>query len=265
MSKQIEGEILANKQLNESDYRLVLSLPELVDEIKSGQFLHVKCGPGLDPLLRRPISVHQYNQDRGEIVLLYRVFGKGTKQLAKREAGKKLDVMGPLGNGFDLTELENKILVVGGGIGFAPLMALVEKLVELNKEVMVLLGARRKEQLLCTDKLEKLSVGLKVATNDGSAGQKGYVTRLVEQELDKDKYEQVFACGPTPMLKAMQSLVNTKDIEIQVSLEERMGCGTGACLSCVCKVKVENDEGFEYRKACTDGPVFEASEVILDE
>lgn len=264
MPRQINGEILVHEKLNKSDYRLVLSLPEIIDQVKPGQFLHVKCGPGVDPLLRRPISIHQYNQNKGEIVLLYRVFGKGTEQLATRKVGEELDIMGPLGNGFDLTELKEKILVVGGGIGSAPLLALIEKIVELDKEVTVLLGARNKEQLLYQDELADLPVELKVATNDGSAGYKGYATGLVEQELDQNEYEQIFACGPTPMLEAMQSLVS-KDIKMQLSLEERMGCGTGACLSCVCKVKVESDEGFEYRKACTDGPVFKASEVILDE
>lgn len=210
MSRQINGDILANERINESDYRLVLSLPEIIDEVKPGQFLHVKCGPGVDPLLRRPLSIHQCNRDKGEIVLLYRVFGRGTELLATREVGEELDIMGPLGNGFDLTELKEKILVVGGGIGSAPLMALIERLVKLNKEVTVLIGAQNKEQLLCQDELTDLPVDFKTATNDGSAGYEGYVTGLLEQELEANEYEQIFACGPTPMLKAMQPLVSKK-------------------------------------------------------
>ena len=264
MPVQMEGKILANKKINATDYKLVLSVPEIVEETKPGQFLHVKCGAGLEPLLRRPLSVHRYNDETGELVILYRVFGKGTEILAKRQSGEEIDVMGPIGNGFDLNNLKEKIMVLGGGIGAAPLMALIDELVGLEKEVTVLIGANQKEELFCQSRLEELPVDLKVATTDGSYGYPGYVTGLLAEELETSDYDQIFACGPTPMLIAMEPIIADKDIEVQLSLEERMGCGTGACLSCVCKVKVENEEGFEYKKVCTDGPVFKADEVILN-
>jgi len=174
-------------------------------------------------------------------------------------------LMGPLGNGFDLSNLQDEIMVVGGGIGSAPLLALIEKLVELEKDLTVLIGANQEEEILCQSELEELPLTLKIATTDGSYGYQGYVTELLAEELSKADYEQIFACGPTPMLKAMMPVIKDEDMEVQISLEERMGCGTGACLSCVCKVKVENENGFVYKKACTDGPVFRAKEVILDE
>ncbi|SKA02161.1 dihydroorotate dehydrogenase electron transfer subunit [Selenihalanaerobacter shriftii] len=265
MPLQTKGKILANKQVNEQDYKLVVSVPEIIEELVPGQFLHVKCTEGLDPLLRRPLSIHKYDEEKGELIILYRVFGKGTKALSRRESGEEIDLMGPLGNGFDLFNLKERIMVVGGGIGSAPLMALIERLVELNKEVTVLIGANNQDQILCESKLKELATELKFATVDGSYGYKGYITELLAEKLKQNEYDQIFACGPTPMLKAMEPVIEDKDIDVQVSLEARMGCGTGACLSCVCKVKVQNDDGFAYKKVCTDGPVFNMDEVILDE
>ncbi|MGM0471246.1 MAG: dihydroorotate dehydrogenase electron transfer subunit [Bacillota bacterium] len=265
MARQATGEILANQQLTEIDYKMVISLPELAAEIDSGQFLHVRCTDGLDPLLRRPISIYRYQRQAGTLEIVYRVFGAGTKALAKRETGEVIDVMGPLGNGFELDNIGEKVVVIGGGIGTAPLVALLDDLVALDKEVTAIVGAQTKEELFCLDELKEMPIELQIATDDGSLGHEGFVTELLTAQLEEIDYDQAFACGPTPMLRAVQSIVNEDNLEAQLSLEERMGCGTGACLSCVCEVEVAAGADVEYRKVCTDGPVFKATEVILDE
>ncbi|MCK8825320.1 dihydroorotate dehydrogenase electron transfer subunit [Fuchsiella alkaliacetigena] len=264
MASQSLAKIIANQQLNSKDYRLLISAPQIAKEAQVGQFLHLQCKEGIDPLLRRPFSIHDYDRQQGEVAILYRVLGKGTKQLLERRPGQEIDVLGPLGNGFDLTNTADKVVLVAGGIGVAPLVPLAKELIELDKEVAFLLGAANELELLCMGELEQLPLQLKVATIDGSLGHQGYVTELLE-ELLADSYGQVFACGPEAMLAAVQEITLKAGVEAQLSLEKRMGCGTGACLSCVCKVKVQQGSGFEYQRVCSEGPVFRADEVIFDE
>ena len=264
MANQVLAKIIANQQLNSQDYRLIVSAPQITEQAQPGQFLHLQCGDGLTPLLRRPFGIHSYDRDRGELAVLYRVVGKGTEQLLKRRPGQEIDMLGPLGNGFDLTNPAAKVVLVAGGIGIAPLLPLAEELIELDKEVLLLLGAANELELLCLAEIERLPLQLKVATIDGSLGYQGYVTEMLA-ELLTDNYGQVFACGPEAMLAAVQEITLKAGVEAQLSLEKRMGCGTGACLSCVCKVKVQQESGFEYQRVCSEGPVFKADEVIFDE
>ncbi|TYO97961.1 dihydroorotate dehydrogenase electron transfer subunit [Desulfallas thermosapovorans] len=240
--------------------------PHLARAAQPGQFLHIRCGESSDPLLRRPISIHAVDRQSGRVKIMFQVVGKGTAWLAGRRDGV-IDAMGPLGRGFTvhppaaLPESAN-LIVVGGGIGAAPLYFLLQELARagLARRVKVLLGARNARQLLITEAARELGYAVRVATDDGSAGYRGLVTALLEEEL-KPKPGYVYACGPSPMLKALCVMLRDYGVPGEVSVEERMACGVGACLACVCRVR---DAGGKetYRHACVDGPVFPAGEVV---
>ncbi|OZM58529.1 dihydroorotate dehydrogenase electron transfer subunit [Lottiidibacillus patelloidae] len=228
---------------------------DLVKEIKApGQFVHVKVGNGFSPLLRRPISICDFDQEASTMKLLFRSEGKGTKLLSEVKKGSKIDVLGPLGNGFSLETLNegDTALIVGGGIGVPPLYGLARRLVERGVNVVVVLGFATEEVVFYEDKFKELGDTI-VTTVDGTYGEKGFVTDGIRK--NDWHYDAIFACGPTQMLKALTS--KYPDERGYLSLEERMGCGIGACFACVCRA----EEG--YRKVCSDGPVFPIGEVIL--
>ncbi|GAB6138493.1 dihydroorotate dehydrogenase electron transfer subunit [Halanaerobaculum tunisiense] len=263
MPQRVIREIIAQERICPDHYKLVINAPQVAKEAQPGQFIHLKRANlenQTDPLLRRPISFNQIDQDQGTITIVYRVVGRGTKLLANLEANDKLDLMGPLGTGFEISE-GNEIAVVGGGMGIAPLLPLVNKLVAADKEVTVLLGANQQEQVLNLQKYQQLDVDLKVATMDNSFGYQGFVTDL----LADINVDYVYTCGPEVMMNKVQEWAHQENIAGQASLEERMGCGTGACLSCVCKIKVGTEDDWQYRKTCTAGPIFPLTEVIFDE
>ncbi len=266
------GEVVVNTKVGPEHFLMRVYVPQLTKLAKPGQFVHVRCSSGLDPLLRRPISLHGIDYGKGTISLLYQVVGTGTRLLAEMAPGDEIDVMGPLGKGFTVPDGIKKALVVGGGIGVAPLFPLIHSLKHYGIQQTVLLGARSADFIIGREQLELLGVKVKIATDDGSLGYKGFVTRLAEDEISGGTPDYFFACGPNPMLKGLISLTKGFGLSGQVSLEEYMGCGVGACLACVCKSKAaagrepdDSAEGFEYKKVCVDGPVFEASEVILDD
>jgi dihydroorotate dehydrogenase electron transfer subunit len=266
MAQRVIRRIISQEEICLNHFKMAIDAPKIVQQAKPGQFLHLKGAANLksvDPLLRRPISINQIDHDKGEITIIYRAMGRGTKLLAQLKSEDRLDIMGPLGTGFSIPKDAQKILVVGGGMGIAPLLPLVEELVALDKEVIILLGAENKEQLLNLVDYQQLGVELKVATVDGSYGQQGFVTLFLAQIIDDIDY--LYTCGPEPMIKAIQSWAIKREIQGEVSLEERMGCGTGACLSCVCKVKVGTKADWEYKKSCSEGPIFSLTEVVFDE
>ncbi len=266
------GEVVMNTKVGPEHFLMRVYVPQLTKLAKPGRFVHIRCSSGMDPLLRRPISLHGIDYGKGTISLLYQVVGTGTRMLAEMSPGDGIDLMGPLGNGFTIPDGINKALVVGGGIGVAPLFPLVQSLKHYGIEQTVLLGARSAAFVIGREQLESLGVKVKIATDDGSFGYQGFVTGLAEDVIPAAKPDYFFACGPYPMLKGLISLTKGFGLSGQVSLEEYMGCGVGACLACVCKNRTGGGTeqpasagGFEYKKVCTDGPVFEASEVILDD
>lgn len=214
-----------------------------------GQFLHVSVQ---NFTLRRPLSIAAIDHEREQVTIIFKAFGPGTKALSTYRPGMLLDAIGPIGNGFPLKPLK-KALLIGGGVGIPPLYFLGKELVKQGIDLTVLLGFQNKESIFYDDEFQQMGK-MRVATNDGSYGHHGYVTDLLKEVED---YEQYYACGPLPMLKAVQTQLADK--KGYLSLEERMGCGVGACLACV----VPTDENGGYQKICQDGPVFQAEEIIL--
>jgi len=258
--KDIKAKILSNKEIAPGYFRMALDASYIARYAKPGQFVQVRCSEGLEPLLRRPFSIHRIPS----IEILYEVVGRATGILSEKHAGEFVDVLGPLGNGFTLprkTEygIRNTVLIAGG-IGIAPLVFLAEKLAKKRIKTTVLIGAKTKKQILCEKDLKKIGTEVHIATDDGSHGCKGFVSELFQKVLRATSNEQrttIYACGPTPMLKCIADICKKQKIECQVSLEEMMACGIGACLGCAVKVK-----GGGHKLACKDGPVFSAGEII---
>ncbi|MFC4617282.1 dihydroorotate dehydrogenase electron transfer subunit [Camelliibacillus cellulosilyticus] len=232
----------------------------LAAEVKApGQFVHVRIGDGFDPLLRRPISICDVDADMGTITLIYRAEGAGTRKMASLSANSPLDVLGPLGNGFpiDVCPAGGRALLVGGGIGVPPLYGLAKQLRRHGVQTVHVHGFSDADVVFYEEAFAELGTTF-ITTVDGSKGTKGFVTDVIEAEaLD---YDVMYACGPLPMLKALEDQYG--DQPLYLSLEQRMGCGIGACFACVCHVK-NDPNGTEYRKVCSDGPVFKAGEVVL--
>lgn len=222
----------------------------------AGQFISVYC-KDKTKLLPRPISICQIDKEKGRLRIVYRVVGGGTEEMSSYSAGDDISLIGPLGNGFMQRE-GKKAILIGGGIGIPPMVGLAEALKD-KAEVSVVAGYR--DELFLTEELENAGK-LYIATEDGSTGTKGTVIDAIkEQAVEGDV---IYACGPTPMLKAIKEYALANNIECQLSLEERMACGIGACLACVCQSKDKDAHSNDNNKRiCKDGPVFLAEEVEL--
>ncbi|MDF2926969.1 MAG: Dihydroorotate dehydrogenase electron transfer subunit [Paenibacillaceae bacterium] len=251
--------VVSQQLLARHIYELVLE-GGLAEEMgEPGRFVHVKAEPGTDPLLRRPISICEADTAKGQFTMIYRAEGKGTRQLAAKQPGDYVDVLGPLGRGFPVQEASpgETALLIGGGIGVPPLYYLSKQLLARGVRPVHVLGFAAQEDVFYQDKFSALGETY-LATVDGSCGDKGFVTDVIaERGLT---FDVLYACGPTPMLKALDVLY--RDVKGFLSLEERMGCGVGACYACVCKVQGD-ETGLAYRKVCKDGPVFPIGEVVL--
>jgi len=268
----IKVKILSRKEVAPNIFLVKLLAPSVTQEVLPGQFIHIKCSTDNYPLLRRPLSIHRIDKEKGEIYILFQVVGEGTKLLTQKEVGDNLDILGPIGNGFNIYPESKKIMIIGGGIGIAPLLALAEESIAQGKEVRVLIGALKKELVIGEENFRKLGAKVDVATDDGSYKYRGLVTDLLEGSIrERWLADQIFACGPKPMLKKINEIALEANINCQVSLEERMGCGIGACLGCVCKIKAkeknnnQNQIKYIYKRVCVDGPIFEGSEVVWDD
>ncbi len=248
--------VLSHKELAPAIFELTLQ-GQLVQEMQEpGQFVHVKTSDSHDPLLRRPISICSINQSENSFTMIYRTEGKGTTLLSLKQANELVDVLGPLGHGFpvDAVSSGETALLVGGGIGVPPLYQLSKMLVAKGVKVIHVLGFATKTAVFYENEFAQLGETY-ITTEDGSYGTKGFVTDVMK---DLTNYQTIYSCGPTPMLKALEA--GYSHHKLYLSLEERMGCGIGACFACVCHT---NDEGTSYKKICSDGPVFRAGEVIL--
>lgn len=243
------------------EYRYaMLHAPDIAITARPGQFLHIRCSDSHDPLLRRPISIYKVSREKKTVGILYRVAGSGTARL---ERYSHLDVMGPLGNGFQMPSPELNIMVVAGGIGVAPLYFLLQEMSVAGQQAHVLLGASSVSHLLMVEEIKRLNHSIYLATDDGSAGYHGYVTDFCE-DIIKRGIDEVFACGPRPMLAVLAGMLLKHNLPGQFSMEERMGCGIGACLACACKTRKDGSAGFDYSHICKDGPIFPADKVVWD-
>ena len=242
--KQRIFEIVSNEALTDSVYKMVL-VGDTSDITNCGQFVNIQ----LDGLfLRRPISVCDY--DAETLTIVYKVVGKGTEAMAAMGAGTKLDILTGLGNGYDLTLAGDKPVLLGGGVGVPPMYNLAKKLIALGKEVKVILGFNTASEVFYENEFKALGCDVTVTTVDGSQGVKGFVTDALPEA-----YTYFYTCGPEPMLKAVYRASRTSG---QMSFEERMGCGFGACMGCSCKTLTG------YKRICKDGPVMKKEEILWE-
>lgn len=261
--KVIKAEIISNNKIAPDHFVLEVKSSYLGAYTLPGQFVNIRVNEnGTDPLLRIPLGVHIIRKK--SIKLLYKVIGPGTEILRNRKKGETIDVLGPLGTEFDITPLLGKkdpiAIMVSGGHGIATLYALTEELIKKKIKIEFLAGACSKKHLICIKDLKKMGAKVHLATDDGTIGHKGYVTELLVEHLKRRKTQdarlQIYGCGPELMLKKVCSITKKYKVSCQVSLDEYMACGIGACLGCA----VRTVSG--YKMACTDGPVFDAQEIV---
>jgi dihydroorotate dehydrogenase electron transfer subunit len=250
--KQAIATIVTNEEVMPGVFLTRLDCSQL-KRAEPGQFVMVRCGEEIEHQLRRPLSLHQQEGDR--LSLLFKVVGRGTRWLSERRAGEEIDLLGPLGIGYEIYPDSKKLLLAAGGIGIAPLVFLANDAIRKGKEVTLLLGAPTARQLYPT-KLLPAGARLITATEDGSTGRKGMITDILSDFISGT--DQLFACGPLPMYKTMARMPGLKDKPVQVSLEMRMGCGLGICYGCT--VKTRNG----LRQACKHGPIFDLDEILWE-
>lgn len=248
--------VTANERVAEGVGLLALRAPRVAGAIAPGQFVHLRITRGADFILRRPFSVHLAAGDRLEI--LYQVLGRGTRSLSDKVRGDEMDLIGPLGHGWEIPSGIAHALLVAGGLGAAPLGMLASALAERGVAVSVAQGAPCAERLVARGLLEDVARRYECATDDGSAGEAGLVTVVSERLIAADAPDVVYACGPEPMQRIVAGQAAAAGVPCQVSLERLMACGVGACLSCV----VSTRGGL--KRACCDGPVFDAADVLWD-
>lgn len=245
--------VISNQKISDTIYEMVIEDDDIAHAAKPGQFLHIKTNVNSDALLRRPISICEVNQNK--ITIVYQLKGKGTKELCNLKATEIIDLLGPIGNSFPIF-LDKKCAIIGGGIGIAPLLELSKRLADCD----AYLGFQSMPYKV--KDYERTCKNVIISTEDGSYGNKGFITDFMN---DISKYEIVYTCGPKIMMNKVKSLCKEASVKCYLSVEERMGCGIGACLVCVCKTHNLLDGSLNYKKVCVDGPVFDAMEVVLDD
>ena len=280
--QQIKAEILLNKEIASSHFKMVLNLGKMNSPAKPGQFLHIRAGSAYDPLLRRPISIHRIGSTPNIIELLYKIEGKGTQLMSRRSKGTYIDIIGPLGNGFKVPKGQSNFILMAGGMGIAPLIALADSLARFRKRtITVILGAKTKDFIICRKELRDIGAKVIVVTEDGSEGEKGLATAVLESVIEQfdlrknatalslrrtqkvtiSEYSPevgLYACGPSAMLRAVATIAKYYTMQAQGSFEERMGCGVGACLGCAIQTKAG------YKRVCKDGPVFDLEDIVWE-
>ena len=245
--KTFNAKILSNAAVAEKIYRLTLNAPDLAKNARPGQFIQVKIADELT--LRRPFGIAEVNND--QIAIFYRVVGHGTEILTKKRVGDVLNVLGALGNGF--SPRNDKILLVGGGMGLAPLLFTAQK---FNSDVLIG-GRTRDEVIFWQNEFNRHVAQIFITTDDGSIGKCGFVTDLLPEILSAGDYSAIYTCGPEIMMRGVAKLALNKNLPCEVSFERRMACGLGACLSC----SIDTANG--RKKVCKNGTVFDAKEVFF--
>jgi dihydroorotate dehydrogenase electron transfer subunit len=273
MPFDLAAPVVRHERINPDHFLLTLEAPPIARAARAGQFIMLQVRDGRDPLLRRPMSIYRVPPGRrGLLQILYRVVGEGTRHLARQPPGASLRALGPLGNGFLLPSTRGEghragveHLLVAGGIGIAIFPFLADALLRRRSRPSLLFGARTRRDLVALPFFRARRVRAALATEDGSAGTKGYVTRILEPVLARPGAGArlaLYVCGPTPMMRAVSALAAEAGAPCQLALESQMPCGIGVCLGCVVRSRGESG-GSVYRRVCTEGPVFDAAQVAL--
>ena len=251
-------QILANEWVADQYFRLDLRAPEIAPLVQPGQFAHVRVLPLKEGLLRRPFSIFKVEDDTFSI--FYKRVGKGTEALSQMKPGESLSVIAPLGNGFSVPLSDGETpLLVAGGYGMAAMYLLAKR--SAHKGV-VFVGGRRAVDILCVDDFRALGWDVRITTEDGSLGEKGLVTQPLQAELQRVAAGRLYACGPTPMLRAVSRLAEQFSLPAELSMDEHMCCGVGVCLACV--IRVRAGDSWEYQRSCTEGPIFDSRQIVWE-
>lgn len=235
-------------------YSFTISCPEVAAAACPGQFVHIRAK---GYTLRRPISICGIDKEKGTLRIVFEIRGEGTAEIAKLNKGDLIDMLAPLGHGFTVDPSYNKVILIGGGIGTPPMLPLAKA---YGDKAVAISGFRNASAVILQDDFRKTGAETMLCTDDGSAGIHGFVTQPLKELAEKGGIDAVYACGPMPMLKGVAAICKENGIFCQISLEERMACGIGACLGCACRT-VRNDEEY-FAHVCKDGPVFNAEEVL---
>ena len=257
MKKIEQAVILKNQCYIDNIYDMVLYAPEIANVAKAGQFINVYTGKA-ETILPRPISISEIDKKEGTLRLLYQVIGKGTEHICKLQKGSSIKILGALGNGFFINEKHRNHILIGGGIGVPPMLELAKT---LQGNIHIFIGAKSKPILV--EEFQKIGANISIATDDGSQGICGTVLDAIE--IEEPTADMIYACGPKVMLKAVSEWAEKKQMQIQVSMEERMACGIGACVGCAIKINKKGTHDWENLKVCKDGPVFWGNEVVWND
>lgn len=261
MPEQVLAKLVKKEKIIDGIYKFSLKAESIVSSARPGNFIEIRISDQTDPFLRRPISIHNLDKENGILEIIFQIKGKGTEILSRKQEGDNIDIIGPLGYGtFKLADYK-KIAIIGGGIGIFPLYEILKQANINNVQTGVYLSFRNKDLVMLEDIFGQLTNNLNISTDDGSYKNKGFAIEFLKQDMEKEKYECIYACGPTPMLRAVKNYAVENNINCQVSLEEKMACGLGVCLGCAVKTATSPKEAPEYFQVCKAGPVFNAKDV----
>jgi len=256
LSRSFKATVKENRKIADNHFLLTLQPSGNAQKPKPGNFYMLSVNMGLDPLLKRPLSIHRITGNW--LQFMYRVAGKGTNILSEKKPGETLDILGPLGNVFPVNKNPGKIILVAGGIGIAPIFSLAEKISASSP--VLFYGARTKDEVFCRKELKSIGIKPVLTTDDGTLGEKGNILAPLHEYFTKHASavsdHTVYACGPGPMLKALTAFTLKNNIKSYVALEQHMACGIGTCLGCI----VNTIDG--YKRVCKEGPVFEAEKIV---
>jgi dihydroorotate dehydrogenase electron transfer subunit len=268
--KNYQTIILSNQEIASGYWRMRILVPGFAAVAQPGQFVMLRPELALPTMLRRPFGIFRTGclppecdglPAREYMEILYKIVGQGTKIMSELHAGDRVELLGPLGRGFSIDSTDCAKLLVGGGIGLVPLFMLADELIRRGHRVRLLMGGRTRDDILAVTEFERLGVETYVSTDDGSLGEEGLVTRVLERKLSKYPCAEVYACGPMPMLTAVERICHEAGVPLQVSLEAHMACGVGACLGCVVKGAGHSEQQPNYLCTCKEGPVFAADQL----
>jgi dihydroorotate dehydrogenase electron transfer subunit len=264
--------LISREKLTASVYKFTFRAPEIASRSRPGQFIQIRTSDDYFPLWPRPFSINGVEDGRGDISIIFKVFGCGTSQLAVMEEGRRVHILGPLGNSFPIPGNEDRVIMAAGGVGMPPLHFLTKSAVDNGyppEKIVFISGARTRDDLFDDRGLGQLGTTLRICTDDGTIGEKGTVVDLLDKEMQNDRKAVIFACGPTEMLAKIDRMLVERKSKGFMSLEALMPCGYGICSGCAVRVRPPADRGptddnrdYHLKRVCIDGPVFESGEVI---